>query len=574
MKTFRNIAAALFVATLMLTGCLKESFPTSSITEQQLATSSNALAALSHASAAALNTYGSDYSNFGYPGIMFWRDVMAAEIPIYATDYDYHSYYTSSKYLGNFLVQSEWWSLLYKVVLNSNLIISSAGDNPDASVAHTLGNALCYRAFAYFDLARMYEYQKTGFEELDAEAENRGIFGLTVPIYTEKTTEKESTNLPRAPFYALFRFIMTDLNKAETLLEGYTSSSVNAAGETLVYGLKARVWLDLASRFNPDVCSDAAHYLSDMIAGENEYPEYDKLGVTTALECYEKAAYYANLAKAGHTPLTKEQWYDKTTGFNKAQDAWIFGMTIGDEDVVGSWKSFTGNMSPETTYGTANSKYSGFRMIDKALYGKIGKNDWRKNTWLAPGDAKKSSAYSKYSTNLSEEKWLECPAYSNFKFHPGQGNMDNYLVGNAVDIPLMRVEEMYLIEAEAKAYTEGLASGTTALMDFVNTYRYTDGSYSPSLSDMNGFLDEILTQRRIELWGEGVVIFDYRRLKKAVLRGYKGTNHPTSYRNNSRDGGVPPWSTVYITSSEYQFNHGFDGQNNPDPSGISDLYVE
>lgn len=46
------------------------------------------------------------------------------------------------------------------------------------------------------------------------------------------------------------RFILTDLNKAEKLLKGYTRESANEANEAVVYGLKARFWLDLASRFD------------------------------------------------------------------------------------------------------------------------------------------------------------------------------------------------------------------------------------------------------------------------------------------------------------------------------------
>jgi len=579
MKNIKNIAIA-FLATLLLSGCLKETFPTSIITEEQLALSSNALAALNRASAAAMNTYGSDYGNYGYPGLMVWRDAMLADIPIYATDYDYHSWYASCKYLGNFTTQADWWDLFYKVILNANLLISAAEGNTDPSVLINYGNALCYRAFAYMDLARMYEFHKTGYSTLDDEATRRGIYGLTVPIYTQNTTEEDSNNNPRAPFYAMYRFILTDLNKAEELLSGYETSDINVADATFVYGLKARFWLELASRFNTDLTSSAADDLKTMMEKESEYPEYDKLGVTTSKQCYENALKYAKLAQAGHTCITKDQWYNPTTGFNTAQSSWIFGMIIGSEDVQGSWKSYTANLSPETTYGTANSNYSGFRMIDANLYKKIGDKDWRKATWVSPNDAGKKSSYSKYSdhTLLDETEFAELPALTNLKFHPGSGNRSNYLVGGVVDIPFMRVEEMYLIEAEAKACAEGLSNGVQALKDFVNANRYDDNSYSPSISSYADFFDEILTQRRIEFWGEGIVYFDYRRLNKAVIKGYSGSNHDVSYQYNSKEGYCCPWTTIYITSSEYQYNHGIDldgtpgGKNNPDPSGVGDKY--
>ncbi|MGM9738966.1 MAG: RagB/SusD family nutrient uptake outer membrane protein [Candidatus Cryptobacteroides sp.] len=567
MKIFNYILAT-SLGIVLFAGCLKETYPTSIITEKQLGQSSSAIAAMSRSSAAVFNLYGSTYDAFGYPGIMMWRDVMSGDIPPYATSYDYHTYYAQCQYLGNYVIQQFWWSLFYKIILNADLLLSAAEGNDDPEINEYVGNAYCYRAYAYLDLARMYEYHETGFPELDAEAESRGIYGLTVPIYTEKTTEEEAKNNPRAPFYQMYRFILTDLSKAEELLDGHVSSACNKAGISMVYALKARTWLELASRFDATICNTGDSDLQTMLAHESDYPELEKMDVKSAKECYENAKHYAKLAMAYHQPLTKEQWYNAQTGFNTEQNAWIFGMKIGTEDVGGSWQTFTGNMSPETTYGTANTLYQCFRMIDAALYTRIGDGDWRKRTWIDPADAGKKSAYSKYTTLLSEEEFVKCPAYANFKFHPGSGEMDNYLVGNVVDIPLIRIEEMYLIEAEAEANINGLAAGCNALKSYLNTYRYDDGSYATTyLEDMGKFRTEILNQRRIEFWGEGHVIFDYRRLRKAVMKGYYGSNFPESYQYNSIEGYVPAWSTVYITSSEYQYNLAIEDKNNPDPSG-------
>lgn len=566
MSTHKHIIA-LAASACLLTGCLYETFPTSVMTEQQLGQSTNALAALSRASAAVFNRLGNDYSTFGYPGLMMWRDAMCAEMPPYTTDFDYHAYYAQCQYLGDFLVQQEFWVLYYKSILNANLFLKAAEGVEDISVQRNIGNAYCYRAFCYLDLARLFEFHYTGFADLDAEAESRGIIGLTVPIYTQDTTEEQAKNLPRAPFYQLYRFILTDLDAAEELLDGYTAPEVNQAGISLVYGLKARTWLELASRFDQSVCSTGDSDLQLAIEHENDCPELHKLGITSAADCYRKALEYAELAEGYHTPLTREQWYNPVTGFNTAQSSWIFGMIIGSEDVQSAWRTFTSNMSAETVFGTANKTYGCYRMIDAALYKKIRSGDWRRNTWIAPSDAGKASAYANYSTLLSQDDFVLCPAYANLKFHPGSGDMTNYLVGNVVDIPLMRVEEMYLIAAEAKGHLEGVAAGVEALKSFLNTYRFTDGSYTADCYDISSFNTEILTQRRIEFWGEGLVSFDYRRLRKAIVKGYEGTNFPEGYQYNSYDGYVAPWTTIYITSTEYQYNHAVEGKNNPDPSG-------
>lgn len=63
--------------------------------------------------------------------------------------------------------------------------------------------------------------KKTGVEKLDAEAASKNLYGITVPIITAETTEEEGRNNPRAPFYAVYKFILDDLASAEELLSDY-----------------------------------------------------------------------------------------------------------------------------------------------------------------------------------------------------------------------------------------------------------------------------------------------------------------------------------------------------------------
>lgn len=138
------------------------------------------------------------------------------------------------------------------------------------------------RAFSYFNLAQLYEYQTTGYPSLDEEAKAKGVYGLTVPIITEKTTKEESYHNPRVPFYRMYRFILTDLNRADSLLSGNTRADINQANTAVIYGLKVRFWLTLASRFDntpSDLDSISAHANDANCAG------YDKLGITSARQC-------------------------------------------------------------------------------------------------------------------------------------------------------------------------------------------------------------------------------------------------------------------------------------------------
>ena len=95
----------------------------------------------------------------------------------------------------------------------------------------------------------------------------------------------------------------------------------------------------------------------------------------------------------------------------------------------------------------------------------------------------------------------------------------------------MRVEEMYFIEAEAKAH-ENLGEGIRLLNEFMNNYRIVGGGYDCTnmSSSVENFTNELMLQKRIEFWGEGIVMFDMKRLDMSTRRGYVGTNSPASYR--------------------------------------------
>lgn len=120
--------------------------------------------------------------------------------------------------------------------------------------------------------------------------------------------------------------------------------------------------------------------------------------------------------------------------------------------------------------------------------------------------------------------------------------MNDYTIGAAVDYPLMRIEEMYLIEAEAIGMSQGLAAGISKLEDFVNTFRYNTsvGSYTCKVNDLKEFQKKVVEQKRIEFWGEGIIFWDYKRLELQVVRGYPGTNAPIGYRFNSIEGYCAP----------------------------------
>lgn len=556
----------------MATSCLDEEFPTSGATADQIANGDKAT--LSRAIVSYMSNIlieSGDYTNIGYAGLMVWRDVMSGDYTLHDdATYNYFTYYPENQYIGDYVYQMHFWDFHYQLIQKANLLIGVTDPDNEEDFAD-YGNALVYRAMTYLDLARWYEFKHTGVDWLDAEASSLGVYKLTVPIVTEKTSETEARNNPRAPFYTMYRFINDDLNEAERVLSHIRDvATKNYASLGTLYGMKARFWLEVATRFTiypEDLASQLEHETDVALAG------YDVLGVNTVADCYRLAADYARKAiNQGYTPVTKSEWYNTKTGFNSANNAWMFAIVLGSDDTsvkssgyrFYSWPAF---LAPETSWGIANYRYGSGRCIDARLFSRIPDSDWRKLTWIDPADVNSESAFNgKYAANttLSYANWKKTGEYVGFKFRPGSGDGETYTVGNLVDIPLMRVEEMYFIEAEAKARVEGVSAGKSLLESFMNTYRYSDGSYSSTATDINGLIDDILTQKRIEFWGEGIIAWDYKRLEKAIVRGYTGTNHYPLSRRNSKDGYVAPWLNMYITSFEYNMNTAVI--RNPDPS--------
>ena len=64
----------------------------------------------------------------------------------------------------------------------------------------------------------------------------------------------------------------------------------------------------------------------------------------------------------------------------------------------------------------------------------------------------------------------------------------------------------------------------------------------------------------MELWGEGFATFDVKRLNKAVIRNYAGSNHIDGYRWNfvnqtaAKGLNYPDWMNLCIVQTETNYN--------------------
>ena len=561
MKT--NIRHILMTATAALTltcvtSCIEETTPNDEATNESISASSESLEYLTNSLPTFLTTwctYGETYytQDWGYPCQMYMRDLLLNDFPMNDNNWNYWLYTENGESLRYAYYYPYYY--YYTFIKNANNVIKVAQTSVEGgskTAKNYLGQGYGYRAFLYLDLSRLYEYRRTGVETLDKEAEQSGVIGITVPIVKETTTKTELSNNPCAPFYTMYRFIMTDLNKAEECLSGYTRSNKAYMDKSVIYGLKARLWLEIATRFYKN-----ADDLAKQVAAEGSDDGYDDLGISTTQQCYEKVIEYTRKAiNSGYTPLTEAEWSDPTTGFNTANNSWMFGTLVNSKEQINElpWYTFLGWMSSESSWGMTSSQYNAYRCIGKSLYDKISDKDWRKTSWVSPKDAGATTVPSAYKTNVTGEKWASMPAYANIKFRPGGGAIDDYQTALIASLPLMRIEEMYFDYIEALAHTQGVAAAASALQSWVNTYRYTDSSYKCTATDMDSFIEALMIQRRIELWGEGLVYFDYKRLGLAVVRHYTGSNYASNLQLNSYAGYVAPWMNYMIPEDERDRN--------------------
>lgn len=533
------VFTALGIGPAMLTGCLDETEPQSStVTEKQVQESSSATKAAVLAMPAYFNHYDEDIVDrgwhypFGYGAQMYIRDLMTGDMGHNVTNYTGHfNRWAQNKYQGDGYVFCQFvFNYYYGLVLTVNTAISAV--NPESATDEQLGYlgaGYAFRALAYLDLARCYEFLPND-KTSNINKDGNDVLNLTVPIVTESMALEETMSNPRASREDMFNFILSDLDNAEKYIVNLTDYANNTLPDlACVYGLKARLYM--------------------------------------WVEDYANAQKYARLAigEARVNPMTEDDCLDPVTGFNTISK-WMWGsqQTKEDDTVQSGIINWASWLSNQTTFG-----YTGFggtnmpfNVIDVRMYNRISNSDFRKLEFLAPEQSplRAENRLIPGTESLVEEAM---PELASLKFRPNQGDFEEYTVGAATAFPIMRVEEMYFIEAEAAAHVNP-SQGKQLAEEFMKTYR--DPNYS--IGQAADLIDEIVFQKRVELWGEGQTFFDIKRLNMSVTRGYPGTNFYSLARLNTN--GRPAWMNFVLIRSEENVNKAVVGWNNPDPS---DLYT-
>jgi hypothetical protein len=275
---------------------------------------------------------------------------------------------------------------------------------------------------------------------------------------------------------------------------------------------------------------------------------------------YAKAAEYARKAIDAHggAVMNENEWTSITNGFNVPASSWMWGLQHSVDTVINNLFQFTAHMSLEADYGYAPLAQPGVSAKD---YARLSDTDFRKK--LMKGPEKTYADFQAY-TSMDEATWGALANYTFFKFRPAGGNRTEYKAAGAVALPLMRCEEMYFIELEARAHM-----GEDVMIDLITFMKNRDPYYACKTND---YVDEIIFQKGIEFWGEGIKMFDMKRLNKGYDAAFEGTNYPADAR--FKIAGRAPWWSYCIPKDETDMNKAAAMQGaNPNPTQAFDPII-
>jgi starch-binding outer membrane protein, SusD/RagB family len=266
-----------------------------------------------------------------------------------------------------------------------------------------------------------------------------------------------------------------------------------------------------------------------------------KARVALTQQNWADAAKYANEARQGYKFMSAAQQLE---GYSNATNPeWMWASTqIADQTTY--FYSFFAYMS--FNFSSTNIRGNP-KKISKLLYDQIPATDVRKQFWIL--DPKRPPITLPTTFTLAP--------YMNRKFLANGTSMD-VATSSVGDINYMRCAEMYLIEAEALARQ----GKNTEAQDVLYLLAFNrNPSYVKSTKTGTDLVNEVLLQRRIELWGEGFRFLDLKRTNASLDRN--GSNHNVSLAVvMSVPAGDNMWQFL-IPKAEIDANPAIKDQQNP-----------
>ena len=409
------------------------------------------------------STTGNTHQCFGISAYNLMAEVMGDDMIMGASGSGWF-WYDAVYDVKDLFTRTTWrsydlWKAYYTWIANANYILAAeetmGGATNDKNYA--IGQAYAIRAYSYFMLAQTFARTYKGHESEKC-----------VPIYTEPTSTS-TTGQPRSTVAQTYEQILSDINKACELLKGLPQQNSAHMSYAVAQGIRARIAL---------VKEDWA----------------------TAEAAAEEA-----IAKSGKQ-IAK---VDEFIGLNDVTKKNVMWGAQVIADQASGYASLFAHMDTVASYGLGAPK-----MITLSLYNKISSTDARK-AWFP--DPASYEIHSSFNPNNPDYGFNGAPLQRKMYFSDPAQWLGDYI--------WMRVEEMYLTAAEAECRQGKDGEAKEHLMALMSQRdpEYTCNKSGNSLAALTtestgSLLEEILLQRRIELWGEFGRMYDIKRLKQGFVR--------------------------------------------------------
>ena len=377
----------------------------------------------------------------------------------------------------------------YYTIQSANIGLEKMANSPisEAQKKQYMGESLFVRAYCYYELVN--------------------LFG-DVPLYT-KSLGTSDLKLERSPATEVYAQIEADLKESAAKLEGITVARNGRINKWAAYALLARVslfqekWADAKLYANKVITEGPYSLEPDFL---NIWNVNNHNGVESILEAQSSSVQNESLGTALPTLSGARGEDKKNFPSNDAQD------------VLDGWGWCMPTSDLENAYLSENDVIRRRSTITKwgeAAYGDEVLNPTHK---FSLNDNKSGRICRKYYIPIATRRSLD--------------KKDGHL---PLNIPLIRLAEMYLTRAEASYHTSGDALGDINIIRARVDLEPKTGISGPTL------LKQIYKERRLELAFEGLRLFDIRREKdpttgKRVIETLMGPNGTfVQYNLNSTD---------------------------------------
>lgn len=488
----------------MLTSCLEEAVDTSVVTKDRMSEiaaekpdkvfSAQVAGMYNNLQQYVYSDLAHNY--FGQKSFDYLTSLMGNDL-VMTGRYNFSIYhYLLDYYQQNYAPTKNRWKEYYDCIANANNILGMISpDETNADVLQYKAIALGFRGYAYLQLANLYQFAY--YTGADGTVWGKGeqydhSQGLCVPLLLEDT----EGNQPRSTVERVYEQIIGDLRTSYEIFKSI--GKVKTATPT-----------------DFDGCVSAT-YLARAYMNKHEW---------------DNAITYAQVVIDNFGVLTEEK--DILQGFSSINlpDVVFASDITGDNSTV--YMSFFSQMDP---YSDGYAGIGVWRPAFKPLVDRIADNDVRLKWFCCDRSTGVDDGNGGRVTLLRDTKNQAPAEYLSVKFigagrdailaSNGEGDGTGWELGDYI---YLRAEEAYLTKAEALAH-KGSSEAVTALNDFMKT-RQPDYNYV--FTDKKSLIEEIIYQKRVEFWGEGLEWIDNRRLNIPVDRtdetwGEDNNNHLSS----------------------------------------------